>query len=103
LGIGSDSYKTLSVAPDLPSKLQYFTTENLMFNNVKYDLTVSKNFIAVSAARGNVDNMKIKVKLKVPEKNYKVYVNGNRQSDFTVENGFVIVVVPFGNVNVSVV
>lgn len=48
LGLNSTQYKTLDLAPSLPSSLLYYKMENLAFHGVKYDVTAGSDFVRMS-------------------------------------------------------
>ena len=102
-GVEALDGNTLQIATALPSDLDYFTLENLAFNNVKYDLTIFDNCFQITAVRGKVDGQKIQAVLDVSDKaNYKVYVNGVERKDYTVKDGKVYVTLDFGAAIVEV-
>ena len=94
------------MASQLPSGLEYWTTENLLFCDVKYDLTICENAMQITsiseeeAAKG----LSLQVVFDAPETDYKVYVNGFAldASAYTVEDGKIYVNVSLGNVIVEV-
>ena len=102
-GIDALDGNTLQIAPALPTDLDYFTIENLAFNNVKYDLTIFEDCLQITSVRGAVDGQKIQAVFDVSGKTgYKVYVNGVQTNDYTVKDGKVYVSVDFGAVIVEV-
>ena len=102
-GIDALDGNTLQIAPALPSDLDYFTLENLTFNNVKYDLTIFEDCLQITSVRGAVNGQKIQAVFDVSGKTgYKVYVNGTQTNDYTVKNGKVYVSVDFGAAIVEV-
>lgn len=92
----------LTVEPNIPNSLSYWKMENLAFNFVKYDLTAVKNGISINSVRGNAEGLQVRVVLEIPKKNYTVYVNGKKTTDYTVEDGKVVVTVPFTSTTVEV-
>ncbi len=92
----------LTVSPELPESLSYWKMENLAFNFVKYDLTALHNAISINSVRGDATGLQVRLELSEPSSNYSVYVNGRKTSDYTVEDGKVIVIVPFTSVTVEV-
>ncbi|MBQ9114067.1 MAG: hypothetical protein IJY05_03995 [Clostridia bacterium] len=92
---------TLTVAPELPTELTYWSMENLAFNFVKYDLTIYKNAIQLSNVRGETDGLTLTLALDYAE-GQSVYVNGIKKTDCTVENGKVYVTVDMGATIVEV-
>lgn len=101
-GMGSSSVNTLDVSPNLPSSLTFWKMENLRFNDVMYDLTISENAVCVDRVLGNTDGLRLNVKLKKSSGKSTVYVNGKKTSDFIEKDGYVIVNVPFAGCTVEV-
>ena len=93
---------TLKVAPQLPEDLDFWTAENLTFGGCKYDVTIYDNALQISAVRGEVDGLKLKVVLDAPASDYKVYVNGFATTDYEVVDGQIVVELAFGNAIVEV-
>lgn len=110
LGLNSTQYKTLDLAPSLPSSLLYYKMENLAFHGVKYDVTAANDFVRVSNVRDNAvgtlggthSGLYITVRLAEPEGNYSVYVDGSATTAYTVEDGQIVLTLPFGNFYVKV-
>ena len=94
--------KTIQFTPDLPSNLTYWKIENMMYNGIKYDVTIGKNSFIINAIRGNsVDGFSINVRFKKPANTYSVKVNGvNAKSQ--VIDGYVVVNIPFKNAVVTI-
>jgi hypothetical protein len=102
-GIDALDGDTLQIAPALPSDLDYFTLENLAFNNVKYDLTIFDDCFQITSVRGNVSGQEIQAVFDVSDKNnYKVYVNGVETSNYKLEDGKIYVTLSFGAAIVEV-
>lgn len=102
-GIGNGDYKTLSVAPNMPSDLNFWEMENLMFQGVKYDLAITKRSIEVNAVRGDTQGLKLTLKLAEPaKKNYSVYVNGQKSDNYSVENGRIVISVDFARTKIEI-
>ncbi len=94
LGIDSIGGNVLKIEPSLPDKLDYWGMENLLFNSVKYDLTVFENSIQINSVRGETAGLSVQVVLKTDKANPKVYVNGKQTNKYTVKDGKVYVTVP---------
>ena len=101
-GIEALGNGTLQIAPKLPEKLTYWTAENLTFGGCKYDVTIGKNGLQITAVRGETDGLTLKVALNVPAGEYKVYVNGFATTDYEVVNGQIIVELAVGNAVVEI-
>ena len=101
-GVESLGNGTLQIAPKLPGDLDYWTAENLTFGGCKYDVTIYENALQISAVRGEIAGLKLKVALNAPASDYKVYVNGFATTDFEVVNGQIIVELAFGNAIVEI-
>ena len=110
LGLNSTQYKTLDLAPSLPSSLLYYKMENLAFHGVKYDVTAGNDFVRMSNVRDNAvgslqgkhDGLNVCIRLPEPEGNYSVLVDGSATTDYTVQNGEIVLTLPFGNFYVKV-
>lgn len=99
-GIGSDSYNVLSVAPELPSSLDWWKMENLRFHNVNYDLSVGRDFVQISYVKGFPTGLSVSVTLPI-EEGEKVYVDG-AAAEGVVKDGNVTVTVPFKSCKIQV-
>ena len=93
-GIGSDSYNVLSVAPSIPSSLDWWKMENLRFHGVNYDLTVGSDFVQLSYVKGFPTGLSVSVTLPI-EEGEQVYIDGAATTDYVKEGGTVTVTVPF--------
>ena len=91
----------LSVAPSLPSQLDWWKMENLRFRSVNYDLSVGENFVQISYVRGKTTGLKIQITLGKAS-GQKVYIDGVETNDFTEKDGQVTVTVPFKGCKVEV-
>ena len=100
-GIDSIDGKTLKIAPELPTELNYWGMENLAFNFVEYDLKAYKNGVQITSVRGDTTDLSMRIVLNYVA-GQKVYVNGVETSNYTVENGKVCVTVDFGATIVEV-
>lgn len=89
--------KNLAVTPQLPKDLSFWRMENLMYNNVRYDLEAGKDYVILESVRGKTDGMKLTITLKAKSASPKVYSNGTLldESQYTVENGMVKITVDF--------
>lgn len=95
--IESKVANTLSVSPNLPKELEFWRMENLMFQEVKYDLEIGKNYVVLESVRGATEDMKLTVNLETKKNNPKVYSNGMilDKSCYEVKDGVVSVTVDF--------
>ena len=100
-GIDSIDGKTLKIAPELPTELDYWGMENLAFNFVEYDLKAYKNGVQITSVRGDTTGLSMQIVLNYVA-GQKVYVNVVETSNYTVENGKVCVTVDFGATIVEV-
>ena len=100
-GIESGADGVLSVAPSLPSQLDWWKMENLRFRSVNYDLSVGENFVQISYVRGKTTGLKIQITLGKAS-GQKVYIDGVETNDFTEKDGQVTVTVPFKGCKVEV-
>ena len=91
-GIGSATTGVLSVSPSMPSSLDFWKIENMMFCGVKYDLTMTAHGIRIDAVRGNTTGLSVRVALPLSA-GKTVYVDGI-PTDYTVEDGRAVLTVP---------
>ena len=101
-GMESLDGNTLKIEPSLPSKLDYFKTENFLFNGVKYDLTIFDNAVMINSVRGDASGLSLQVVLNAPKAGQKVYVNGKATNRYTVIDGKVKVVVPLQSATIEI-
>ena len=106
LGMGSDDYRTLNFAPDLPEGLSYFKLENLYYQGWQYDVCAGSNYLRISDSRevslgSGKTGLSVTVSFAVPDQEYRVYVNG-RMVESAEQNGRVYVTVPFGDTFVKI-
>ena len=103
LGMDSDEYNNISFTPSLPSELEYFKMENLVYQYVKYDCIVGHNYLrisdvtegAVGDGRGTRNGLTVTVRLPAPEGDFYVFVDNVAVSNYTVEDGCVTLTLPF--------
>lgn len=100
-GIDCKDYKVLTVKPNLPSDLSYLKAYNFMFNNVVYNIKVTKNEVEISDVNKDATGLYINVILSGKE-GKKVKVDGEKYNGFTYENGNYVVTIPFGNHTVKI-
>lgn len=93
-GLDSKKYHQLTVQPNVPSQLQYMAIENLMFENVRYDLYVTDTRAVMSGVRGDATGKTVKFVFRDSGK--KVFVNNQETNDFVKADGYIIVELPLG-------
>ena len=101
-GLDSLNGNTIQIAPQLPDALEYLGMENLLFNGVKYDVTIFKNGVMINSVRGETSDLNIQVVLNAPKSGEKVYVNGKTTSRYTVKESKVYVTLPFASATIEV-
>ena len=103
-GIESLNAETLQVAPKLPGALEYWTTENLVFCDVKYDMTIRSNALQISSVSDEeaAEGLSLQAVFEAPTTAYKVYVNGFATDDYSVVDGKIYVNVALDNVVIEV-
>ena len=103
-GIESVNAETLQIAPKLPGNLEYWKTENLVFCDVKYDLTIYGNALQLSSISDaeSAKNLSMTAVFEVPDTAYEVYVNGFKTTNYRVENGKIYVDVALDNVIIEI-
>ena len=110
LGMDSTEYNNISFTPSLPNGLEYFKMENLVYQYVKYDCIVGHNYLrisdvtegAVGDGRGSRNGLTMTVRLPAPEGNFYVFVDNVAINNYTVEDGYVTLTLPFQNCYVLV-
>lgn len=88
-GLGSEDGKTLQIAPNLPAELDFWRMENLLFNNVKYDLEVSDDCVTIRNVSVPNNGHSVKVTLETEKVNPVVLINGKvvDKNAYTIVNG----------------
>ena len=99
-GISSEETGVLKVSPSLPSSLNYWKIENLMYCGVKYDLTMTADGVMIDAVRGDTTGLSIKIALPAG-KAKSVYVNGSLAQSVQ-EGDRLVVTIPFAAAQVVV-
>ncbi len=103
--LGLDAkYDTLTIAPNLGSKLTHFGMENLAFGENTYTCYATASSVTISDVKKNA-NSGLKVKLVLAyTAGQNVYLNGKLldASAYTIENGYVIVTTDFANCTLQV-
>ncbi len=100
-GLGSASYQTLCVAPQLPADLDWWKMENLRFCDVDYDLSIGANFVQISYVRGITAGLELEVTLPKTAAQ-KVYIDGVETGEYTTAGETVTVTVPFRSCKIMV-
>ena len=97
------NYSKLSLTPDLPTELTYIAMTNLRFGGHKYDCLATDDQLILSGITGDTAGLTAEVTFKVPDReSYKVLVNGEATTDFSVKGDTIVLTVPFGNVNIAI-
>ncbi len=95
-GIDGSDGNTLNIAPALPSELNYWKVENLMFCDVKYDLTILSDTVRIDAVRGDAEGLNVAVTMDI-KRGQSVYINGEKTDNYTITDGKAIITVPLQN------
>lgn len=95
-GLSGSDGTTLNITPSLPESLNYWKIENLMFNEVKYDLTILEDTVRIDAVRGDAEGLTVKVTMDI-KAGQNVYVNGEKTKDYVKEDGKAVITVPLQN------
>lgn len=101
MGIEGSVGNTLSISPELPSDLTSMKLENLMFHNVKYDLSASKDMVRLDAVHGKADGVQVTISLDIQD-GQSVYLNGKSTDDYSVSNGKAVLTVPMRDTIIQV-
>ena len=90
----------------MPSALDWWRLENLVYSGCYYDVTASKYFVQISGiaqyGANSAEEAQLSVSFRVPEFKYGVYVNGVKTSAYSRKDGILKVIVPFENVKVEI-
>ena len=95
-GIDGSDGTTLNIAPTLPSDLNYWKVENLMFCDVKYDLTVLHDTVRIDAVRGDAEGLNVEITMDI-KFGQSVYINGEKTDNYTTSDGKAIISLPLQN------
>ncbi len=105
-GMSTEANGTLCFKPDMPSALDWWRLENLVYSGCYYDVTASKYFVQISGiaqyGANSAEEAQLSVSFRVPEFKYGVYVNGVKTSAYSRKDGILKVIVPFENVKVEI-
>lgn len=102
-GMDATAYNTISFTNRLPSQLDWWQIDNMLYGGITYSVRMEKDVISIGNVSGKVpQGYSVELCFAKPVGNYSVTVNGKKVSDYTVENGEVHVKVPFGNITVKV-
>ena len=93
------AFDTLKIAPNLPKEVKYLAMENLMFNDVRYDLYVTNSYAVISGVRGNTDG-KVQLTFKA-EAGKKAYVN-YQETECVAKDGYITVELPLAQCVVEI-
>ena len=91
-GLDSKQYHQLLVQPNVPTQLEYMAIENLMFENVRYDLYVKDTCVILSGVRGEADGKTVKITLR--DDGGKLYVNNQETNGFSRADGYITIELP---------
>ena len=105
-GMSTQSYGVLNFAPSMPDGLDWWRIENLVYGGYYYDVAVGKYFVEVSGVgeytNGSGQECELSVSFRVPSFRYAVYVNGSKTTSYSIENGKIVVQIPFENAKVEI-
>lgn len=105
-GLSSSDYNCLNITPDLPSSLDYWKMENLSYADMYYDLSIGKNWVQINSIQGDTEGKTVRVTLDAPSGAFEVRQHNKiltAGTDYTVENGKVVIVAPFRNGRIQIV
>ena len=106
-GMSTRADGTICFAPQLPTNLDWWRMENLVYDGYYYDVSIGKYFLQISNVREYQNNTGsqragLQVTFPIPDFNFKVYVNGTATKAYTIQDGYFIVEVPFENVKIEI-
>lgn len=94
---------TLRFTNRLPSALDWWQIDNMLYGGVRYSVRMEKNSLSILNTEGTIPaGYELELCFAEPSGNYSVTVNGQKTEDYSVSDGLVKVRVPFGNVEVRV-
>lgn len=105
-GLGSDTLNVLNITPNLPSALDFWRMENLMFAGITYDLAIGSNWVQINNVSSSEGNVKVKVSLTAPSGTFTVRQHNRILTegvDYTVSGGKVIITAPMQNGRIQIV
>ena len=104
-GMESEGNNSITFTNNLPSALDTFQMDNLRFDGATYSLKGTENSLEILNVGGITNDLKATLRLQVSdETSYTVYINDVKVDDteYVVEDGYIIVTVDFDNVKVIV-
>lgn len=101
-GMDAGKFNTISFTNRLPSRLDWLQIDNMLYGGNTYSVRMERNALIVKNVKGEAREYQFEFCFKEPSGSYSVKVNGKKISDYTVENGYIRVTVPFGNAEVRV-
>lgn len=105
-GLSSTKYNCLNITPALPASLSYWKMENLSYADLYYDLSIGDNWVQINSVQGDATGKTLCVTLKAPQGNFEVRQHDTilkQGVDYVVEDGQVIITVPFRNGRIQIV
>lgn len=93
------AFDTLNIAPELPNGLEYLAMENLMFNDVRYDLYITNSYAVISGVRGTTDS-KVRLTFKA-ETGKKAWVN-YQETEYVAKDGYITLELPLAQCVVEI-
>ena len=96
-GVGNTHYNVLDITPNFPNTegFDFWKIENLMFNGIKYDLSIGKGWAQLNSVRGNIAGKQVRIALPVTAAASTVKINGVATTDFVTVGDRVIVTTNF--------
>ena len=105
-GLGSVDYNVLSITPNLPTSLSWWKMENLSYADLTYDLTIGDDWVQINSVQGDTSGKQVCVTLQAPSGSFTVRQHNTiltEGTDYVVEDGQVIITVPFQNGRIQIV
>lgn len=102
-GMEAEGYNSITFKNNIPSDLDVFQLDNMKYGDCVYSLKGTKNSIEILNAVGTANAEQIiTLCFDEPGGFYKVYVDGEKTEEYTVEDGVIYVTLPFNEVDVTV-
>jgi len=103
-GLEQAEYSTLGITPNVSKNGSYYTLENLLFGEVKYDVAVGYNFVEIDSVSKINSDYKIQITFDKPSGNFNLLVDDKiiDSSYYKIEGNKLIVTLPFKVCKVTV-
>ena len=102
-GMKTLSPEVIEFSYNKPAECDYLRLDNLKFGNAVYSVAMTENSYEISTIEGAVyKDTKVRFCFSEPKGDYKVYINDEETTDYTIKDGFVYVEVSLSKVKITV-